>query len=93
MLPTDGDYYVRLYQFTHLSGGPDHFYRLSMTTAPWIDAVIPPMVPAGQATQVTVYGRNLPGGKLDPAAGSTIPCSKKPSSPSTRRDSPRTCIA
>src|SRR5262249_38287544 len=37
-LPTDGDYLVRLYEFTHTAGGPDYYYRLSITTAPWIDA-------------------------------------------------------
>src|SRR5204863_7633770 len=47
--------------------GPGHFYRLSITTAPWIDAVFPAVVSPGQATQVTVYGRNLPEGKLDPS--------------------------
>jgi hypothetical protein len=65
ILPADGDYYVRLCQFTHITGGPDHFYRLSITTAPWIDAVFPAVVPPGQVTLVTVYGRNLPSGTLD----------------------------
>jgi hypothetical protein len=67
-LPADGDYYIRLYGFTYTQGGPNFFYRLSITTAPWIDAVYPPMAKPGQKAQLTVYGRNLPGGKLDPAA-------------------------
>jgi hypothetical protein len=67
-LPADGDYYVRVYEFTHMQGSPEHFYRLSITTAPWIDAVIPPMVEPGKTTLVTVYGRNLPGGQPDPLA-------------------------
>jgi hypothetical protein len=66
-LSQDGDYKVRLVQFAHQLGGPDVFYRLSITTAPWIDAVFPPMVEPGKESEVTVYGRNLPGGKLDPA--------------------------
>lgn len=66
--PADGDYYVRLYEFTHLQGTQEHFYRLSITTAPWIDAVYPPMVEPGKTAQVTIYGRNLPDGKADPAA-------------------------
>ncbi len=61
--PTDGDYYVRLSQFTYLSGGVDHFYRLTITTAPWIDAVVPPVVELGKPAQVTLYGRNLPNGQ------------------------------
>jgi hypothetical protein len=67
-LPSDADYYVRVYEFTHTQGSPEHFYRLSITTAPWIDAVMPPMVEPGKTTLVTVYGRNLPGGQIDPTA-------------------------
>jgi hypothetical protein len=67
-LPEDGDYKVRLVQFAHQIGGPELFYRLSITTAPWIDAVYPPMIEPGKEAEVTVYGRNLPGGAIDPAA-------------------------
>ncbi|MFO0928187.1 MAG: PPC domain-containing protein [Gemmataceae bacterium] len=76
--PADGDYFVRVFQFTHTFGQPipgnmppgttDHFYRLNVSTAPWIDAVYPPVVEPGKTTSVTVFGRNLPGGKPDPAA-------------------------
>jgi hypothetical protein len=66
-LPEDGDYKVRLVQFAHQLGGPDLFYRLTITTGPWIDAVFPPMIEPGKEAEVTVYGRNLPGGKLDPS--------------------------
>jgi hypothetical protein len=69
VLPADGDYFVRTFQFTYTVGGPDYFYRLSINTAPHIDAVFPPVVEPGKATQVTVYGRNLPGGQ--PADGLT----------------------
>ncbi|MFL5241476.1 MAG: PPC domain-containing protein [Gemmataceae bacterium] len=67
-LPSDGDYLVRLCSFTHTEGGPEHFYRLSITTTPWIDAVYPPMVEPGKTAKVTVFGRNLPNGQLDPNA-------------------------
>jgi hypothetical protein len=67
-LPHDGDYYVRVFAFTYTQGDPEHFYRLSVSTAPWIDAVYPPVVEPGKKTTVTVYGRNLPGGKPDPVA-------------------------
>ena len=67
VLPADGDYYVRICSFSYTQGGLDHFYRLTVTTAPWIDAVYPPVVEPGKDTQVTVFGRNLPGGKLDPS--------------------------
>jgi hypothetical protein len=67
-LPADGDYTVRLSHFTYTQGSDDHFYRLRVTTAPWIDAVVPPMVVPGQTASLTVYGRNLPGGQPDPTA-------------------------
>jgi hypothetical protein len=67
-LPDDGDYYVRLFEFTHTQGSAEHFYRLSLSTTPWIDAIVPVMVEPSKTTLLTVYGRNLPGGQLDPAA-------------------------
>lgn len=67
-LPSDGDYFVRVFAFTYTQGSPEHFYRLTVSTAPWIDAVFPSIIEPGKNTTVTVYGRNLPGGKLDPTA-------------------------
>jgi hypothetical protein len=68
VLPADGDYSIRLFHFTHTAGNAEYFYRLTVSTAPWIDAVFPPVVEPGKPTQVTVYGRNLPGGQPDPRA-------------------------
>ena len=65
-LPEDGDYFVRVFEFSHTQGSADHFYRLTITTAPWIDAVHPFVLEPGKPTQVTIYGRNLPGGRPDP---------------------------
>jgi hypothetical protein len=62
VIPEDGDYLVRLFEFTYLTGSPDHTYRLTISTAPWIDAVYPPAIEFGKPAQVTLYGRNLPGG-------------------------------
>jgi hypothetical protein len=67
-LPTDGDFVVRVCEFAYQGGSPDHFYRLTVGTGPWIDAVFPPVVAFGKPTQVTLYGRNLPGGKPVPEA-------------------------
>jgi hypothetical protein len=64
-LPDDGDYFVRLFSFTHTQGNAEHFYRLSISTGPWIDAIHPCVVEPGKENTLTVYGRNLPGGKLD----------------------------
>jgi hypothetical protein len=69
-LPADADYFVRVTEFAHQRGGPDHFYRLTLTTGPWVDTVFPPAVEPGKPAQVTLYGRNLPGGK--PAPGMTV---------------------
>lgn len=65
-LPAAGDYFIRVSEFAYQRGGPDSFYRLTVGTGPWIDAVFPPAVTAGTPAQVTVYGRNLPGGKPIP---------------------------
>jgi len=62
-LPADGDYFVRVTQFTTLRPQGNHHYRLSVGTGPWIDAVYPPLVEPGKPAQVTIFGRNLPGGK------------------------------
>jgi hypothetical protein len=67
-LPADGNYLIRLCEFTYTAGSNDYYYRLTITTGPWIDAVIPPMIEPGKTAQVTVYGRNLPGGQKDSAA-------------------------
>lgn len=66
VLPADGDYLVRVFEFSHTAGSREYFYRLSVSTAPWIDAIHPAVLQAGKPTQVTLYGRNLPGGTLDP---------------------------
>src|SRR4051812_1766513 len=66
--PADGDYFVRVAQFTYTAGGPPYFYRLTVSTTPWIDAVSPAVVEPGKPAQVTLYGRNLPGGTPEPGA-------------------------
>ncbi|MAT14682.1 MAG: hypothetical protein CMJ46_05355 [Planctomyces sp.] len=60
-LPADGTYYVKIFDLQFL-GSVDHGYRVSLSTGPHIDFVLPASVPAAQTTEVTLYGRNLPGG-------------------------------
>lgn len=67
-LPDDGDYLIRLNKFTYTAGSAEFFYRLNITLAPYIDAVHPTTVEPGKAAQITLYGRNLPGGVADPSA-------------------------
>jgi hypothetical protein len=76
--PQSGEYRIRVFLFTHTfrpaiagnmpQGASDYFYRLSVSAAPWIDAIVPNVVEPGKPTTVTVYGRNLPGSKPDPKA-------------------------
>ena len=33
-IPADGEYFVRLSQFAYQGGGPDHFYRLTISSGP-----------------------------------------------------------
>jgi len=61
-LPADGEYLVKLYDFVY-GGGEDYPYRLTLTTGPIIDFIMPPAGTPGSNGQYTVYGRNLPGGQ------------------------------
>lgn len=64
-LPADAEYLLRVCEYTYTRGGQDFFYRLTISTAPWVDAVVPPVVETGKTARLTLYGRNLPGGALD----------------------------
>ncbi len=59
--PADGDYYVRLYDAVY-GGSPEFFYRLSISTKPHIEYVLPNAGLPGTTGTFTLYGRNLPGG-------------------------------
>jgi hypothetical protein len=65
-LPENGTYFARVSCFTYTQGGPDYFYRLTISTGPWIDAVVPSAVEPGKPAQITLYGRNLRNGTADP---------------------------
>ena len=60
--PADGEYLVRVSQFAYTTGGPDHFYRLTVTQSRWTEAIFPPvlMVP------LTGYERESVRGETDP---------------------------
>lgn len=60
----DGEYLIRVSQFAYTTGGPDHFYRLTVTSGGWDDVVFPPLGPSKDGWES--IGRNLPGGKPDP---------------------------
>ncbi len=67
--PADGTFFVRLTDFLY-RGGDDYFFRVTLSTGPRIDYILPVAGVAGTKTNFTLYGRNLPGGK--PAKGVSI---------------------
>jgi Bacterial pre-peptidase C-terminal domain len=68
-VPSDGEYLVSLHDhmYGYYAVPGECFYRLSISTAPYLDFIYPPADLPGSNRQYTVYGRNLPGGK--PAVG------------------------
>jgi hypothetical protein len=65
--PADGDYLVRLHDMTFQGGLP---YRLVISDHPHIENAFPPAIAPGSKAELTLLGRNLPGGK--PAAAWVI---------------------
>jgi hypothetical protein len=66
--PADGVFFVQVHDFL-FRGGHEHFYRLTASTAPHLDFVLPPSGPAGGKGKFTLFGRNLPGGRPSPFKG------------------------
>lgn len=71
-VPQDGEYAVALYDhvYGYYTVQGECFYRLSISTAPYLDYIFPPAGLPGSNGQYTVYGRNLPGGQ--PAPGMSV---------------------
>jgi hypothetical protein len=67
--PAEGAYTLKLYDAVY-GGGGEHFYRLTVGAAPFVDFIFPPSGPAGSNNAYTIYGRNLSGGQ--PADGLSI---------------------
>ena len=60
-VPADGEYLIAIHDFLY-DGGYQYFYRLSLSTGPYLDFVFPPAGLPGTNGPFTLYGRNLPGG-------------------------------
>ncbi|WZP00759.1 PPC domain-containing protein [Isosphaeraceae bacterium EP7] len=65
--PADGRYVVRLFAFPAIpgqrigfEGGPGFVYRLTLTTAGYVDHASPSAVARGSAAEVDIIGWNLP---------------------------------
>jgi len=63
-LPADGKYFAKVHDITY-EGSPDHSYRLSLSDAPHLDAILPTVAKPGVPTPFTLLGRGL-GGTLEP---------------------------
>lgn len=57
--PAAGRYVLQIFDF-QMAGSPQHIYRLTLTTGPWIDYAFPAGLAKGAASQVTLFGWNLP---------------------------------
>ncbi len=66
--PAEAAYVLRLHDLA-FAGGPDHFFRLTITTGPHVDFVLPSSAQPGVKTKFTFFGRNLPGGTPASLAG------------------------
>ncbi|WP_198000354.1 PPC domain-containing protein [Gimesia alba] len=62
-LPQDGTYQIKVFDLTY-SGGAQHVYRLSVHKKPHIEFIMPPSGTPGTTSNYTLYGYNLPGGKI-----------------------------
>lgn len=58
--PADGDYIVRVHDAIFSGGLP---YRLVISNRPHIESVFPMAAQPGESVELTIHGRNLPGGK------------------------------
>ena len=57
--PADGDYVLKVYDFLY-KGGNEYFYRLTFSTKPYLDFIMPPAGQRGTTEKFTLFGRNLP---------------------------------
>lgn len=62
IIPTDGDYIVRVYDLSYRGGFP---YRLLITDKSHIETVFPRAVQADKSVELTALGRNLGAGAVD----------------------------
>jgi len=60
--PTDDDFVVRVND-AQFRGGDEYGYHFALRGGPWIDFARPAAIEAGAKASVTLFGRNLPGGK------------------------------
>ena len=59
--PADGTYRLKVYDTTY-RGGEQFFYRLELSTRPYIDFLFPPSGMPATSGRFMIFGHNLPGG-------------------------------
>jgi hypothetical protein len=62
--PADGDHLLKVHDFL-FRGGPEYFYRLSISSRPEIHYILPNSGRAGARAKFQLFGRNLPGSELE----------------------------
>lgn len=65
LVPADGEYIVALHDLSYRGGYP---YRLEITDQPRLENVFPPVLRAGEDSELTAFGRNLSGLGGEPSA-------------------------
>ncbi len=78
--PRDGDYVVRVFGFAsdpnssiRYHGSAECVYRLTLTTGPFVDHIVPQIVAAGKSGQVELCGWNIPAGTMAPFVAQAAP--------------------
>jgi hypothetical protein len=63
VIPADGEYQLQFFEVTNNMGdvGEQTLYRVTLTTGPWLDYVMPPGAQRGATTRLTGHGWNLDG--------------------------------
>jgi hypothetical protein len=67
-----GSHVLEIHDF-RMAGGPEHVYRLTVTTGPWPDFTFPAGLPPDENRTVALFGWNLPGVSID-----GLPCAVPP---------------
>lgn len=63
LVPSDATYWIKVYDSLY-GGGVEYFYRLNVSTRPYVDFIFPPAGRPGTTSTYTLYGRNMRGSTL-----------------------------
>ena len=60
--PANGNFLIQVHD-TIFRGGTEYFFRLENSSGPHVDFISPAIVPSFSESEITLFGRNLPGSK------------------------------